>query len=84
MTFCFKSCAACTTFSGRAEIAPIIFIGAKGEDFFSLGSETQIGGDDGESALFSHHRKKARRNNVDAGKSQRLQLLCKLEPIQSF
>ena len=35
---------------GPAQIAPIIFIGAEGEDFFCLGSEAQIGGDDGEGA----------------------------------
>ena len=58
-----------------AEITPIIFIGAKGEDFFSAGGEMQIGGDDGENAFFSHHRKKTRRNNVDARKSQRPHLL---------
>ena len=66
---------ACSTLLGLAEITPIIFIGAKGEDFFSVGSETQIRGDDGESALFTHHRKKTGRNDVNAGKSQRLQLL---------
>src|SRR5438128_10502491 len=58
-----------------AEITPIIFVGAKGEDFFSVSGETQIGGDDGENAFFNHYGKKTRRNNVDAGKSQRLHLL---------
>lgn len=57
-----------------AEITPIIFIGAKGKDFFSLGSETQISGDDGESAFFAHPRKQTRRNNVDAAETQRLRL----------
>ena len=58
-----------------AEITPIILIGPKGQDVFSVGSEMQIGGDDGENALFSHHRKNTRRNDVDAGKSQCLRLL---------
>src|SRR5271166_5452937 len=58
-----------------AQIAPIIFIGAKSEDLFSLGSEPQIRGDDGERAFFAHHPKQTRRNNVDAGKSQSLPLL---------
>src|SRR5712692_1620538 len=58
-----------------AQIAPIILIGPKGEDVFSLGSEPQIGSDDGENAFFNHHRKKTRRNDMDAAKSQRLHLL---------
>ena len=60
---------------GLAEIAPIVFIGTEGEDFFSSGGETQIRGDDRECAVFSHHRKKARRNEVDARKCQGLYLL---------
>src|ERR1700693_4011674 len=55
-----------------AKIAPIIFIGAKGENLFSLGRKAQIRVDDGESALFRHHRQKTRRNNVDARERQRL------------
>src|ERR1700693_658871 len=58
-----------------AEITPIIVIGTKGEDFFFVGGEMQIGSDDREHAFFSHQRKKTRRNHVDAGKSQHLQLL---------
>jgi hypothetical protein len=57
-----------------AEIAPIIFIGPKGEDFFSAASQTQIRGDDGERSLLNCHREKTRGNNVDAGKSQCLHL----------
>ncbi len=41
---------------GAAEVAPIIFIGAEGKDFFPLSSETQIGSDDGEDAFFGDHR----------------------------
>src|ERR1035441_3669806 len=58
-----------------AEIAPIIFVRAEGEDFFSLASEAQVGGDDGERALLTHHRKQTRRNDVNARKCQRLKLL---------
>src|SRR5229473_221506 len=47
----------------------------KGEDVFPARSEPQIGSDDGENAFFNHHRKKTRRNNMDAGKSQRLHLV---------
>jgi hypothetical protein len=38
-----------------SEVAPIIFIGAKAEDLFSLSSQAQIGLDDGEGAFFTHH-----------------------------
>src|SRR5271157_4056944 len=55
-----------------AEIAPIVFIGAKGDDCFSAGSNTQIGSDDGEGAFLRHHRQKTRRDYVDASESQRL------------
>ena len=42
---------------GAAEVAPIVVVGAKGEDFFSMGSKIEIGSDDGENAFFIHHRK---------------------------
>lgn len=51
-----------------AQIAPIIIIGSKSEDFFPAGGKTQIGSDDGKHTFFNHHGKKARRNDVDAGK----------------
>src|ERR1700682_3957173 len=60
---------------GPSEIPPIIIIGAKAEDFFSVSSQAQIGVDDGKNSVFTHHRKKARRNYVDSRKSQRLHLL---------
>ena len=53
----------------------IAYLAGKAEDLFSLTSQTQIGLDDGESAFFTHPGKNTRRNNVDSGKSQRLQLL---------
>src|SRR5271165_4791403 len=58
-----------------AEIAPIIFIGAESKYFFSLRGETQVRANDGKRSVFGHHRKKARRNNLNAGKCQRLQAL---------
>ena len=57
----------------RAEVAPIILIGAEGKDFFALGSEAEIGGDDGEDAFFGEHRKKTGRDDVDAGEGECLQ-----------
>ena len=55
-----------------AEIAPVIFVGAEAEDFFSLGGEPQVRGDDGERAFLHHQREQTRRDYVDARKSQRL------------
>ena len=40
---------------GSAQIAPIIFVGAEGEDVFALAGEAKIGGDDGEHTLFGEH-----------------------------
>src|SRR5258706_10511198 len=59
-----------------SKIAPVVFVGAKSEDVLSIGSEAQIGRDDGERAVFRQHCKKPRRNNVDAGKSQRPRGRC--------
>jgi|ERR1700722_7587605 len=53
-----------------AEITPIILIGPKGKNLFSLRGKAQIRVDDGESALFRHHREKIRGNNVDARERQ--------------
>src|SRR5713226_9701907 len=55
---------------GAAEVAPVVFVGAEGEDFFALGGEAEIRVDDGEDALFRHHTKEARGNHVDAGKGE--------------
>ena len=57
-----------------AEIAPIAFIRAKGDDLFSLGRETQIGVDDGKAPSSSIFAKMSGREDVDAGKGQRLHL----------
>jgi hypothetical protein len=56
---------------GAAEVAPVVFIGAKGEDFFALDSEAKIGVDDGEDACFSEHGEEAGGDDVDAGEGQR-------------
>ena len=40
---------------GAAEVAPIVVVGAEGEDFFALGGEAEIGGDDGEDPFFGEH-----------------------------
>jgi hypothetical protein len=55
---------------GFAEVAPIIFIGAEGEDFFTVGGEAEVGGDDGEDAFFGDHREEAGGDDVDAGKGE--------------
>src|SRR5215831_7288241 len=55
---------------GAAEVAPVVFVGAEGEDFFALGGEAKIGVDDGEDVSFGQHRKKTRGNDVDAGEGE--------------
>ena len=55
---------------GAAEVAPIVLVGAKGEDFFALSGEAEVGGDDGEDAFFGEHGKKAGRDHVDAGEGE--------------
>ena len=58
-----------------AEIAPVRLIGAKGEDYFTLGSETEIGGNNGEGAFFWKVGEDARRNDVNATEGERVDLL---------
>ncbi len=55
---------------GAAEVAPVVVVGAEGEDFFALGGETKIGVDDGEGAFFGEEREKAGRDDVDAGEGE--------------
>jgi len=52
---------------GAAEVAPVVFIGAKGGDSFALGGEAEVGGDDGEDAVFVDEGENARRDDVNAG-----------------
>ena len=55
---------------GLAEVAPVVFVGAEGEDFFVLGGEAEVGGDDGEDAFFGDHGKEAGGDDVDAGEGE--------------
>jgi hypothetical protein len=55
---------------GAAEVAPVVFVGAEGEDSFALRSEAKIGVDDGEDAFFGQHGEQARRDDVDAGEGE--------------
>ena len=54
---------------GTAEVAPVVFVGAEGEDFLSLSSKAKVGVDDRKGAFLGEHREKARGNDVDAGES---------------
>jgi len=56
---------------GAAEVAPVTFVGAEGEDFFALGGEAEVGVDDGEDAFFNEHGKEAGGDDVDAGEGER-------------
>ena len=58
---------------GAAEVAPVVGVGAEGEDGLALGGEAEVGGDDGEDAFFDEHGEEAGRDHVDAGKSEGLQ-----------
>ncbi len=55
---------------GAAEVAPVVFVGAEGEDFFVGGGEAEVGVDDGEDAGFGDEIKKAWRNQMDSRKRQ--------------
>ena len=57
---------------GAAEVAPVVFVGAEGEDFFSLDGETEIRGDNGEDAFLGDHGQETRRDDVDAGEGEGL------------
>jgi len=59
---------------GRAaEVAPVIGIGAEGEDGLAFGGEAEVGGDDGEDAFFGEHREEAGRDDVDAREGEGVQ-----------
>src|SRR5216683_266770 len=58
---------------GAAEVAPIVVVGAEGEDFFALGGEAEVGGDDGEDAFFGEHGEEAGGDDVDAGEGESMQ-----------
>jgi len=58
-----------------AEVAPVIFVGAEGDDFFSGGSEAQIRGDDREDAFFCDEVEQARGDDVDSAEGEWVQVL---------
>ena len=58
---------------GAAEVAPVVGVGAEGEDFSALGDEAEVGGDDREDAFFGEHGEEAGGDEVDAGESERLE-----------
>src|SRR5437016_560002 len=58
---------------GAAEVAPIVLVGAEGEDFFALGGEAEVGRDDGEDAFFREQGEEARGDGVDAGEGEGLE-----------
>ena len=55
---------------GTAEVAPVVFVGGEGEDFFSLAGKAKVGVDDRKGAFFGEQREEAWGNNVDAGESE--------------
>jgi hypothetical protein len=44
---------------GAAEVAPVVLVGAEGEDGVGLGGEAEVGIDDGEGADFSEEGEEA-------------------------
>ena len=55
---------------GAAKVAPVVIVGAEGEDSFALGGEAEVGVDDGEDAIFGEPGEKARGDDVDAGEGE--------------
>ena len=55
---------------GAAEVAPVVLVGTEGEDFFALGGEAEVGGDDGKDALFPEHGEETGGDEVDAGEGE--------------
>lgn len=55
---------------GAAEVTPVVFVSAEGEDFFALGREAEVGFDDRENAFFGEQGEKARGDDVDAGEGE--------------
>src|SRR2546429_5342381 len=56
---------------GAAEVAPVVFVGAEGEDFLALGGETEIDINDGEGAFLVEHVEEARGDDVNAREGKR-------------
>jgi len=57
---------------GAAKVAPVVFVGTKGEDFVALGGESDVRVNDGKDSGFGEEGEDARREDVDAGKSERV------------
>ena len=62
---------------GTAEVAPIVLVGAEGEDFLALGGEAEVGGDDGEDVFFDEHGEEAGGKDVDAGEGESVKMSCR-------
>src|SRR6266567_5480231 len=58
---------------GAAEVAPVVLVGAEGEDFLALGSEAEVRGDDGKDAFFGEQGEEAGGDEVDAREGEGLQ-----------
>jgi len=58
---------------GAAEVAPVVGVGAEGEDGLALGGEAEVGGDDGEDAFFCELGEEAGGDQVDAGEGEGLE-----------
>ena len=58
---------------GAAEVAPVVVVGAEGEDGLALGGEAEVGGDDGEDAVFGEQGEEAGGDEVDAGEGEGLE-----------
>jgi hypothetical protein len=55
---------------GAAEVAPVVVVGAEGEDGVALGGEAEVGGDDGEDAFFGEQGEEAGRDYVDGKRAK--------------
>ena len=62
-----------------AEVAPVVVVGAEGEDGLALGGEAEVGGDDGEDAFFGEHREEAGGDHVDAREGEGLEGLRRFD-----
>lgn len=60
---------------GSAKVAPVIFVCAECDDFFSGGGQAKIRRDDGEDAVFGDEVEQARGDDVDPAKGEWVQVL---------
>src|SRR5579864_1956426 len=66
---------------GLAQIAPVIWVGAEGDDSLSLGGQAQVGGDDREHTLLGDHAEELRGNDMNPGECQRCGLLRRADHL---